>query len=266
MKFVKTSIKGHNSVEKFGKISCFSHYTAYTNFIKIHRFGLKILNGNKILTSIQDHNSVEKDLKIICHCPYHILSISMHLQNFIRIHELVHKILSINKILTSIKGHNSVENEQKILFNHPNLHLVNINACKKSDRNPQINSQDIEHKLLTSIKGDNSVKNWPKIMCIRNNMDLVYINAYAQFYRLYQAFRFLNTVFKVSQHYYLPCLCTCLKMTSAFFGLSSFLIAIELLTIYFSNKKLSLCQIPSATFFTVTCACCPYLYFGSPIT
>ena len=58
---------------------------------------------------------------------------------------LVHKILSIIEILTSIKDHNSVENEQKILFNHPNLHLVNINASTKFDRNPQINSQDIEH-------------------------------------------------------------------------------------------------------------------------
>ena len=70
----------------------------------------------------------------------------MQLQNFIKIHQLVHKILSINKISTSIKGHNSVEDEQKLLFNHPNLHLVNNNAYTKFDRNPQINSQDIEHK------------------------------------------------------------------------------------------------------------------------
>ena len=70
----------------------------------------------------------------------------MHLQYFIKIHQLVHKILSINEISTSIKSHNSVENEQKILFNNPNLHLVNINAYTKFDRNPQINSQDIEHK------------------------------------------------------------------------------------------------------------------------
>ena len=70
----------------------------------------------------------------------------MHLQPFIKIYQLVHKILSINEISTSIKSHNSVENEQKILFNNPNLHLVNINAYTKFDRNPQINSQDIEHK------------------------------------------------------------------------------------------------------------------------
>ena len=75
----------------------------------------------------------------------------MHLQNFIKIHQLVHKILSINEIATSIKGHNSVENEQKILFNHPNLHLVNINAYTKFDRNPQINSQDIEHKQNSDV-------------------------------------------------------------------------------------------------------------------
>ena len=75
----------------------------------------------------------------------------MHLQSLIKIHQLVHKILNINKISTSIKDHNSVENELKILFNHPNLHLVNINAYTKFDRNPQINSQDIEHKHNSEV-------------------------------------------------------------------------------------------------------------------
>ena len=75
----------------------------------------------------------------------------MHLQNFIKIHQLVHKILSINEISTSIKGHNSVENERKILFNHSNLHLVNINEYTKFDGNPQINSQDIEHKQNSDV-------------------------------------------------------------------------------------------------------------------
>ena len=75
----------------------------------------------------------------------------MHLQKFIKIHQLVHKIFSINKISTSIKGHNSIENEQKIMFNHPNLHLVNNNAYTKFDRNPQINSHDIEHKQNSDI-------------------------------------------------------------------------------------------------------------------
>ena len=57
---ILTSIKGQNSVEKFRKISCANHNTAYTNFIKIHQFVLKILNGNKILTSIKGYNTVEK--------------------------------------------------------------------------------------------------------------------------------------------------------------------------------------------------------------
>ena len=70
----------------------------------------------------------------------------MHLQNFIKIHQLVHKLLSRNETSTSIKGHNSVENEQKIMFSHPNVHLININAYTKFDRNLQINSQDIEYK------------------------------------------------------------------------------------------------------------------------
>ena len=64
---------------------------------------------------------------------------------------MVHKILSINEISTSIKGQNSVENERKMLFNHPNLHLVNINAYTKFDWNPQINSQDIEHKQNSDV-------------------------------------------------------------------------------------------------------------------
>ena len=38
-----------------------------------------------------------------------------------------------------------------------------------------------------------------------------------------------------------------IKNSSAFFGHSSFLIALELLTIYFSGLKLSLCQTPSAS-------------------
>ena len=59
--------------------------------------------------------------------------------------------MSIKEISTSIKGHNSVENEWKILFNHPNLHVVNIYAYTKFDRNPQINSQDTEHKQNSDV-------------------------------------------------------------------------------------------------------------------
>ena len=68
-----------------------------------------------------------------------------------KIHQLVHKIFSINGISSSIKGHKSVENKQKLLFNHPNLHLVNINAHTKFDRNPKFNSQDIEHKQNSDV-------------------------------------------------------------------------------------------------------------------
>ena len=64
---------------------------------------------------------------------------------------MVHKILSINEISASIKGRNSVENEWNILFNHPNLHPVNVNAYTKFERNPQINSQDIEHKQNSDV-------------------------------------------------------------------------------------------------------------------
>ena len=35
----------------------------------------------------------------------------------------------------------------------PSLHFVSINAYTKFDRNPQINSQDIEHKKSDVIQG-----------------------------------------------------------------------------------------------------------------
>ena len=67
------------------------------NFIKIHKFVLKILNGNKILTSIKGHKGPLKNNGKLFVINY-ILSISMHFQNFIKIYQLVHKILSINEI------------------------------------------------------------------------------------------------------------------------------------------------------------------------
>ena len=82
----------------------------------------------------------------------------------------------------------TVENKWKILFNHPNLHLVNINAMhiqnlieihKLLQKILSIN------KILMSIKGNNSVKNWQKTMCIRYNMDPVFINVYTKFYQIH---------------------------------------------------------------------------------
>ena len=79
---------------------------------------------------------------------------------FIKLHHLAHKILSINEISTSINSHNCVENERKTLFNHPNLHLVEINAYINL-----IEIHNLIHKILdinnilTSIKGHNSVNN-----------------------------------------------------------------------------------------------------------
>ena len=79
--------------------------------------------------------------------------------------------------------HNSSENERKIFFNHPDLHLVNINAYTKFDWNPKLIHKILcINKILMSIKGHDFVKNWPKIMCIRHNMEFVYINAYTKFY------------------------------------------------------------------------------------
>ena len=55
-----TPVKGHNSVEKFGKFHMLVTILHTQNSININQFVLRILNGNKILTSIKGHNSVEK--------------------------------------------------------------------------------------------------------------------------------------------------------------------------------------------------------------
>ena len=105
----------------------------------------KFWHQSRAITQLKNN-----EIKFVIVLTY-ILSISMHLQNFIKTHQLIHKILSINKISISFKGHNSVENERNILFDHPNLHLVNINAYTKFDQNPQINSKDIEHKQNSDV-------------------------------------------------------------------------------------------------------------------
>ena len=121
------------------------------NFIKIHPFVLKTLNGNKILISIKGHNSVEKQRKIICNCLYlHFVNINV-ITKFYQNPSIGPQDIEHKQNFNINQGHNSVENERKILFNHPNLHLLNINAYTKFDRNPQINSQDIEHKQISDI-------------------------------------------------------------------------------------------------------------------
>ena len=70
------------------------------NFIKIHQFVLKILNGNKIMTSIKGHHSVEK---IIYNGSYlHLVNINEFTKFYqnpsISPHDIEHKQnLDINK-------------------------------------------------------------------------------------------------------------------------------------------------------------------------
>ena len=66
------SIKGHNPVEKFGKIMCISHSMDHIYqcinifFIKIHSLFLKILRKYEIFNINQGPYSVEKFGKILC--------------------------------------------------------------------------------------------------------------------------------------------------------------------------------------------------------
>ena len=71
IKTILKPVKGHNLVEKLGKIMCISknmdHISMHKqNVIKIHSLFLKILRKIEILTSIKGHNSVEKFGKISC--------------------------------------------------------------------------------------------------------------------------------------------------------------------------------------------------------
>ena len=71
MNIILKSIKGHNSVEKFGNIMCISHNMDHIsmhkqNVIKVHSLFLKILRKTEILTPIKGHNCVENLGKISC--------------------------------------------------------------------------------------------------------------------------------------------------------------------------------------------------------
>ena len=57
---ILTSIKAHNSVEKFREISRASHNTAYTKFYQNPSICSQAIKWKKILTSTKGHNSVEK--------------------------------------------------------------------------------------------------------------------------------------------------------------------------------------------------------------
>ena len=74
---IQKTIKGHNSVKKFGKIMCISnnmdHISIHKqNVIKIHQFFQKTLRKIEILTSSKGHNSVEKFGNVtILHTQFH---------------------------------------------------------------------------------------------------------------------------------------------------------------------------------------------------
>ena len=60
-----------------GKFHALATILHTQTFIKIHKFVLNILNGNKILKSLKGHNSFKKERKIICNCPYlHLVNIN----------------------------------------------------------------------------------------------------------------------------------------------------------------------------------------------
>ena len=95
---ILTSIKGHNSIEKFRKISCVSHNTAYTNFIKIHQFVLKrkntFLHQSRAITLLFINEYSPSAI------PNHSSLISMFTQSLKKIGQKLLKLESGNEVLT----------------------------------------------------------------------------------------------------------------------------------------------------------------------
>ena len=95
---ILTSIKGHNSIEKFGKISCVSHNTAYTKF---HQNPSICSQEEKhIFTSIKGHNSVFINEYSPSAIPNHSSLISMFTQSLKKIGQKLLKLESGNEVLT----------------------------------------------------------------------------------------------------------------------------------------------------------------------
>ena len=111
------SIKGHNSVEKFGKIilrlslSTFCQYQSiYKILSKSINWSTRYMSINKISTSIKGHNTVENEGKILFEHPnLYLVNINTYTK-FDRNPQMNSQDIKHNKFLTLIKGHNSVKN------------------------------------------------------------------------------------------------------------------------------------------------------------
>ena len=84
--------------------------------------------------------------KIICN-NMQLNILSMCIQNWINFYQSIPKVLNRNTIiLTSIKSQ-----LMKQMCNSLYLDFINIDAYIKFDKNPSINSQDIEHKQNSDV-------------------------------------------------------------------------------------------------------------------
>ena len=140
---ILTSVKGHNSVEKFGKISCFSHNTAYTQFHQNQSIcsqdtlmEIKFWHQSRAITRSKNN----------LYCPYlHFVNIHAFTK-FYQYPSIGPQDIEHKRNFDINQGPKLCWKWRKMLFNHPNLQFVNINAYTKFDWNPQINWQDTEHK------------------------------------------------------------------------------------------------------------------------
>ena len=111
---ILTSIKGHYSVKNWPKILCIRYnmdlvfINAYTKFIKIHPFVLKILRKNTSLHQSRAITLLFRNEFSSFTIPNHYSLISMFMQSLKKIGQKLLKLESRNNIFTSIKGHNSV--------------------------------------------------------------------------------------------------------------------------------------------------------------
>ena len=142
---ILTSIKGHNSVKNWPKITCIRYnmdlvfINAFTKFIKIHPFVLKILR--KILRKNTFlHQSRAITLLFINEfspftIPNHSFLISMSMQSLKNISPKLLKLESGNDIFTSIKSHNTVVYKRIQSICNPKSLLPDINVHAKFKEN-----------------------------------------------------------------------------------------------------------------------------------
>ena len=141
---ILTSIKGHNSVKNWRKITCIRHnmdlvfINAYTKSYQNSSIYSEDIDEKHIFTSIKGHKSVVYEWVYPIWIPN---LISMSMQSLKKIGQKLLKLESRNDIFKSIKGHNSVVYKRIKPICNPEPLLPDINVHAKFEENRSKNTQ-----------------------------------------------------------------------------------------------------------------------------